>query len=180
MREHLRIRRSSQSLCSLYFGRLKNQAAFCFWLYCDNIILMKILVKKLHLEAKLPSYAHPGDAGMDLFSAEDIAINSGERIVCKTGVAMQIPEGYAGLIWDKSGIAAKNGIKTMGGVIDSGYRGEIGIVMQNLSKDVYNIKKGEKIAQMLIQRVESPEIVEVEELSDTSRGDGGFGSTGIK
>jgi dUTP pyrophosphatase len=140
---------------------------------------MKIFIKKIYLEAKLPSYAHPGDAGMDLFSAEDIAIDSGERIVCKTGVAVQMPQGYVGLIWDKSGIAAKSGIKTMGGVIDSGYRGEIGVVMHNLSKDVYNIKKGDKIAQMLIQKVEQPEIIEVEELNNTSRGEGGFGSTGV-
>lgn len=140
---------------------------------------MKILAKKLDPDAKIPSYAHPGDAGMDLYSLEDITIDSGGRISCRTGFAMQIPQGYAGLIWDKSGIAANNGIKTMAGVVDSGYRGEIKTVLVNLGKEAYNIKKGDKIAQMLIQKVENLEIVEVEKLDETSRGEGGFGSTGL-
>lgn len=140
---------------------------------------MKILVKKLSLEAKLPSYAHPGDAGMDLFAAEDYQINPGERQNCRTGIAVQIPEEYAGLIWDKSGIAFKNGMKIMGGVIDSGYRGEVGVVMFNLSKEAYTIKKGDKVAQMLIQKIESPEILETNNLNETARGSGAFGSTGL-
>ncbi len=141
---------------------------------------MKILVKKLHLEARLPSYAHPGDAGMDLYSAENLTINAEERVVCRTGLSFKIPDGFAGLVWDKSGLAAKNGIKTMAGVLDSGYRGELKIVLVNLSKETYNIKKGDKIAQMLIQKVERTEIIEVSELSDTLRGDGGFGSTSTR
>lgn len=140
--------------------------------------IMKIQVKKLNLEAKLPQFAHQGDGGMDLFSVKDVIVKVGERIICPTGIAVQIPKGYVGLIWDKSGIASKNGIKTMGGVIDSGYRGEIGIVLVNLSKEIYEIKKGDKIAQMLVQKVENPEIMEVENLDETKRGEAGFGSTG--
>lgn len=140
---------------------------------------MKIAVKKLDKDAKVPAYAHPGDAGMDLFALENIVIQPGTRASVKTGIAMAIPEGYAGLIWDKSGIASKNGIKTMAGVIDSGYRGEIKIVLANLSREVYGIKKGDKIAQMLIQKVKRAEIIEAEELDETMRGEGGFGSTGL-
>jgi len=139
---------------------------------------MKIAIKKLDKDAKIPAYSHPGDAGMDLFSLGDFSIKPGERLACPTGISIAIPKVYAGLIWDKSGIASKSGIKTMAGVIDSGYRGEIKIVLINLSPDVYNIKKGDKIAQMLIQKVENPEIIEMEELDETIRGEGGFGSTG--
>lgn len=141
---------------------------------------MKILVKKLDPDAKVPQFALEGDAGMDLYSIEDLAINAGARAVCRTGLSFEVPDGFVGLVWDKSGIALKSGIKTMAGVLDSGYRGELKIVLVNLSKEAYNIKKGDKIAQMLIQKVERPEIVEVAELSDTSRGAGGFGSTGLK
>ncbi len=141
---------------------------------------MKLKIKKLDKNARLPKYAHANDAGMDLFSIEDKILESGERFVCGTGIALAIPEGYVGLIWDKSGVAAKGGIKTMGGVVDSSYRGEVGVVLKNLSKEKYEIKKGEKIAQMLIQKVENPEIKEVDDLEDTERGKGGFGSTGIK
>ncbi len=141
---------------------------------------MKLKIKKLNNKAVLPSYAHENDAGMDLFSVEDFILSSGERIVCQTGIAMAIPMGFVGLIWDKSGIAAKRGIKTLSGVIDSSYRGEIGVVLYNLSGEDYKISKGDKVAQMLIQKIESPEIEEVDNLEDTDRGDGGFGSTGIR
>jgi len=139
---------------------------------------MKIKVKKLDSRSKMPAYAHPGDAGMDLFSLERMSLRPGERVSCPTGIALEISEGYVGLVWDKSGLASKNGIKTMAGVIDSGYRGEIKIVLANLSQEVYTVNAGEKIAQLLIQKVENPEIEIVENLSDTVRGDGGFGSTG--
>jgi dUTP pyrophosphatase len=141
---------------------------------------MKILVKKLIADAKIPSFALPGDVGMDLFSAEDVVLKPGGRASVKTGIAIKIPEGYAGLIWDKGGIAWKGGIKTMGGVVDSGYRGEVGVVLCNLSKEVYTIKKGDKVAQMLVQKVESPEIVETDKLDETTRGAGAFGSTGLQ
>lgn len=137
-----------------------------------------IAVKKLHPEAKLPSYAHPSDAGMDFYALENALILPQERKLISTGIAMAIPQGYVGLLWDKSGIATKHGIKTMAGVIDAGYRGEIKILLHNLSLQPFIIEKGSKIAQMLIQSVEQKEIKEVTELEETERGEGGFGSTG--
>lgn len=141
---------------------------------------MTIRAKKLHPEALLPRYAHPGDAGMDFFSCEEVLILPGERKLIPTGISLALPSGYVGLIWDKSGIALNHGIKTMAGVIDSGYRGEIKILVHNLSEKPVTLEKGAKIAQMLIQPVERREILEVEELDETSRGAGGFGSTGEK
>jgi dUTP pyrophosphatase len=139
---------------------------------------MKILIKKLDPQAKIPQYALKGDVGMDLFSAEDVILRTGERISCKTGIAMKIPEGYAGLIWDKGGISHKFGIKTLGGVFDSNYTGEYLIGLINLGKEDFEIKKGQKIAQVLFQKVEHPEIEEAEDLPKTNRNDGAFGSTG--
>ncbi len=144
-----------------------------------SIFIMKIFVKKLHHDAKLPTYAHSFDAGMDLYSVEDFSVKSGEIIAVPTGIAMEIPKGYVGLIWDKSGLALKSGVKTMGGVVDSGYRGEIKVILTNLSSDALEIKKGQKIAQMLIQKVEQCEVHEVEKLSETDRAEKGFGSTGL-
>ena len=141
---------------------------------------MKVKIKRLNSEVKLPNYANPGDAGMDFFSAENVIINSGERKTVKTGISMAIPVGFVGLFWDKSGLASKKGIKTMAGVIDSGFRGEIGIVLKNLGDDEFVIEKNMKIAQMLIQPIYSPELEEVESLEETERGQGGFGSTGVK
>jgi len=140
---------------------------------------MKIKFQKILDEAIIPHYAHPGDAGMDIFSAEETIIKAGERKSIRTGIKMGLPEGFVGLVWDKSGLALKNGIKTMAGVIDSGYRGEIGIVLTNLSGQDYKIEKGQKIAQMLVQKVERVEIEETKELSETKRGADGFGSTGL-
>lgn len=139
-----------------------------------------IKIKKLHPEAILPNYAHPGDAGMDFFSNETTTLQPGERKLISTGISMAIPEGHVGLIWDKSGLASKHGLKTMAGVIDTGYRGEIKILIHNLSSSPYIIEKGNKIAQMLIQPVEQKKIIEVEDLDDTARGKDGFGSTGLK
>ena len=138
---------------------------------------MTIKFQKILAEAIIPHYAHLGDAGMDIFSAEEAIIKAGERKNVKTGVKMELPEGFVGLVWDKSGLALKNGIKTMAGVVDSCYRGEIGIVLVNLSGQDYKVEKGQKIAQVLIQKVERAEIEEAQELSETKRGDGGFGST---
>jgi len=141
---------------------------------------MKIKVKKVNSEARIPEYTIEGDAAMELYSAVDITLKSGEIKSCETGIAMAIPKGFVGLIWDKSGIALKGGIKTMGGVIDSNFCGEIGVIMKNLSDKNYEIKRGDKIAQILIQKVESVTIEEVEELDETERGAGRFGSTGIR
>lgn len=139
---------------------------------------MILKVKKVDSGAKLPTRATMGDAGLDLYSVEEIAIQPGDRLVVKTGIAMEIPFGCVGLVWDKSGLAAKKGIKTMGGVIDAGYRGEIQVVLANLGNEPHAIAVGDKIAQLLIQKVELPEISETAELSDSERGDGGFGSSG--
>jgi dUTP pyrophosphatase len=139
---------------------------------------MEIKITKLHPDAKIPQYAHHNDAGMDLFCVETITINPGERLQIKTGIAMEIPDGYVGLVWDKSGLSQKFGLKTLGGVVDSGYRGEIMVGMYNLSTEPYVFEVGHKVAQMLIQKVEQPSIVEVEELSESVRGDNAFGSTG--
>src|SRR3989344_991251 len=139
-----------------------------------------IKIKKLVGDAVVPKYANPGDAGMDFFANEEVIIKPNQRKLVNTGISMAIPLGYVGLIWDKSGIASKHGIKTMAGVIDSSYRGEIKILLHNLSAEEFKIEKGTKIAQMLIQPVEQKAIVEVESLDDTKRGTGGFGSTGIR
>lgn len=137
---------------------------------------MNLKIKKLYTDSKVPSFAHSYDAGMDLFSVEDVFVKGGDIVKIKTGVAFEIEDGYVGLIWDKSSVGSR-GLKTLGGVIDSGYRGEVIVVMKNLGED-YEFKKGDKIAQILIQKVEHPNIEEVNELSSTVRGEGGFGSTG--
>jgi dUTP pyrophosphatase len=139
---------------------------------------MKLKVKKLHSQAKAPTYANPGDAGMDLYATEAHVIAAGQKVLVATGIAMELPQGTVGLIWDKSGIANKNGIKTLGGVVDASYRGEVKVGLINLSDKDFMIEAGDKVAQMLIQEVHSLEIEEAEELSDTERGSGGFGSTG--
>ena len=141
---------------------------------------MTIRIKRVDKEARLPQYAHPGDAGMDFFSNEEVILRPGERKLVPTGISMAIPGGYVGLFWDKSGIASKFGIKSMAGVIDAGYRGEIRILLHNLSSDEFKIEKGMKIAQMLIQPVEQKQLIEVDDLDDTERSDGGFGSTGLE
>lgn len=140
---------------------------------------MKLEVKKLVPEAKLPTRAHSDDAGLDLYVAEELVLQPGERHAAHTGITTAIPTGCVGLIWDKSGLAARTGIKTMGGVIDAAYRGEILVIVANLSNTPCTIEKGAKIAQFLIQKVELPEVCEVSELDDTIRGEGGFGSTGL-
>lgn len=139
---------------------------------------MEVKIKKLDPEAKVPAYAHPGDAGMDVFALEDTTIEPGQTVKVRTGVAMELPAGYVSLVWDKSSVAINYGIKTVGGVIDAGYRGEYIIGMVNLSKVPYTFEKHHKVAQILIQRVEYAILTETDELRDSSRSDGGFGSTG--
>lgn len=139
---------------------------------------MELRVRKLNASAKLPSFAHDDDAGLDLFSLRDWTVKSdGQVYKIDTGIAFEIPVGFVGLIWDKSGISLK-GVKTVGGVIDSGYRGDITVGVVNVSKEDYVINAGDKIAQILIQSVEHPEVVEIEELSDSNRGIKRYGSTG--
>ena len=139
---------------------------------------MQLQVKKLHPEAKIPSFAHDDDAGMDLFSVEEIVVQPGQRVQIATGIALAIPEGYVGLVWDKSGISHKTGLKTLGGVIDAGYRGEIFVGLVNTGTEGHHFFVGDKVAQLLLQKVEHPDIIEVALLGETSRGTGAFGSTG--
>lgn len=136
-------------------------------------------MKKLDKQAILPKREHEGDAGLDLYSIMNLEIAPNERVKIGTGIAMSLPLNYVGLLWDKSGLASKEGLKVLGGVIDAGYRGEIIVAIINLSENKYKVEKGQKIAQLLIQKVELPEVCEVSELEDTKRGFGGFGSTGI-
>ena len=139
---------------------------------------MNIRIKKIHQSAKVPAYAHTGDAGLDLFSCVDMVIGPGETLPVPTGIRMAIPAGHVGLVWDKSGISLK-GVHRLAGVVDAGYRGEVRVVMANLGREPFVVNPGMKIAQMLIQPVEAPTIIEADELDGTSRGDGGFGSTGL-
>ncbi|MDP1729540.1 MAG: dUTP diphosphatase [archaeon] len=144
---------------------------------------VKLRVKKLHKDAILPHYAHDGDAGMDLYAVEDVILWPNEPVAIRTGISIELPKGYVALIWDKSGLALKEGIKTMAGVCDANYRGEYKVVLLNTTNQYYYIDKGDKLAQMLIQSVMHAEIEEIQEgenLSETSRGSGGFGSTGMR
>ena len=143
--------------------------------------MLKIKIQKMNENAKIPNYAHWGDAGLDLYSAEEsYLLKPGERKGFSTGVKMEIPDGYVGLIWDKSGLAAKYGIKIMAGVIDSTYRGEVIVMLVNFGSKEYLVEENAKIAQMLIQKIEQAEIEVVKDLNITKRGDGGFGSTGMR
>jgi dUTP pyrophosphatase len=140
---------------------------------------MILKVKKTDTRAKLPSYALADDAGLDLFALEDYTVPAGKFLAgIRTGVAFEIPAGYVGLCWDKSGLAAKYGLKVMAGVIDSGFRGELLLTVLNTSNKDYHFSVGDKVMQILIQPVERMEVVEVSELSDSHRGEGSFGSTG--
>lgn len=142
-----------------------------------NIKERILKVERINKEAKLPLRAHESDAGMDLFSVDYYSIPPYGQALVQTGVKMEIPDNCAGLIWDKSSLAS-HGITTMGGVIDSGYRGEIKVLIKNLSEDDFNIVPGQKIAQIIIQELSKIKIIEEKLEQDTSRGEGGFGSSG--
>ncbi|WP_024620417.1 dUTP diphosphatase [Metaclostridioides mangenotii] len=138
-------------------------------------------VKKLNPEAKLPNFAHKGDAGMDVYSIEEAIIKSGETKLIKTGISIELPEMTEGQMRPRSGLALKNSITLLNspGTIDGGYRGEIGVIMINHGKDDFKVEKHMKIAQMVVKPIYDINVVEVEYLSDTVRGKGGFGSTGL-
>ena len=138
-----------------------------------------VKVKRLIRDAILPKYAHGGDAGLDFYSIENQTIPAGERRLISTGISMEFPKGYVAFVKDKSGVAYKQGVETMAGVIEYTYRGEYKILMQNDSKKSYEVIKGEKVAQVVILPVATAKIIEVDELSETKRGDGAFGSTGL-
>lgn len=125
-----------------------------------------------------PSYAYPGDAGADLCSSTDTVIPAREKMLVSTGIRMALPEGHVGLIWPRSGMAVKYGIDCGAGVIDSQYRGEVKVLLFNHSDGEYFIKQGDRIAQLLIQKVETVEFLPVDDLDATDRAEAGFGSTG--
>lgn len=141
---------------------------------------MRVQIKKMHPEAVLPRYANPHDAGMDLFSVEQVVLQPNEKKTIKTGIALALPPNHVGLVWDKSGLASKFHLHTFAGVIDESYRGELQIVIGNFGTQTYTIEKGQKIAQLLVQPITYAQLEEVSTLNETQRGSGGFGSTGLK
>lgn len=145
----------------------------------DREMILRIM--RLDPEIEPPSYAHPGDAGLDIRSAEDITLQPGERATIGTGFAMALPEGYAAFVQPRSGLAARNGISIVNtpGLIDCHYRGEVKVILINLGGEPFQVKRGDRIAQMVVQGVEAARVELVDELDDTSRGEGGFGSTGL-
>ena len=142
---------------------------------------MRLRITRLDRDLPLPGYARAGDAGLDLLAAETLELKPGERAAVATGIAVAIPEGFAGFVHPRSGRALKEGLTVANapGTIDAGYRGEIKVILVNLdpAEPIY-ITRGEKIAQLVIQKVETAELVEVSELPASERGEGGFGSTG--
>ena len=143
---------------------------------------MILKIKKLTEDAILPQYAHPGDAGADLFANEHVELAAGESHMVKTGIAMALPAGTEGQVRPRSGLAAKHQITVLNtpGTIDEGYRGEVCVILINHGKETFVIEKGMKIAQLLVKPVVSATVEEVDDLSETQRGEGGFGSTGLK
>ena len=142
---------------------------------------VRLAVKRLDISLPLPRYAHPGDAGLDLYAAEDLTLPPGHRALIATGIAVASPEGHAGFVQPRSGLALKHGLSLVNtpGLIDSHYRGELKVIAVNLDRSTpIEIRKGDKIAQLVVQRVERCDLVEVDELDPTERGEGGFGSTG--
>lgn len=134
-------------------------------------------IRRLDPAAVVPTRAHADDAGLDLYGLEDVTLQPGQGQIVRTGVAVAVPEGHVGLVCDRSSLA-KRGLKTAGGVIDAGYRGELGVVLWNISPEAQPLKRGERLAQLLIVPVATPAPVETEDLGVTTRGAGGFGSTG--
>ncbi|WP_296605280.1 dUTP diphosphatase [Nocardioides sp.] len=142
---------------------------------------LEILVQRLDPELPLPAYAHPGDAGADLLTTVDVTLAPGERALVPTGIAIAMPQGYAAFVHPRSGLAARHGLSIVNtpGTIDAGYRGEIKVMLVNHDpREPIELRRGDRIAQLVVQRVEVAGFREVEELPDSVRGAGGYGSTG--
>jgi dUTP pyrophosphatase len=138
-------------------------------------------VHRLDADAKLPRRAHPGDAGYDLCALEDLVLGPGERAMVRTGIAIELPDGHAGWVVPRSGLAARHGIALVNapGLIDAGYRGEVKVLLLNTDPAAdFAVAAGDRIAQLVVAAVAAPEVVEVEVLSETARAEGGFGSSG--
>ncbi|MFC5829017.1 dUTP diphosphatase [Nonomuraea insulae] len=142
---------------------------------------VEVLIQRLDAELPVPAYAHAGDAGADLYAAEDVELIPGERAVIGTGVAIALPDGYAAFVHPRSGLAAKHGVTLVNapGTVDAGYRGEIRVTLINTdAKEPFRLRRGDRVAQLVIQRVERALFAEVERLPGSVRGANGFGSTG--
>ena len=140
-----------------------------------------ILITRLDPSVPLPSYAHPGDAGADLVTTVDVHLEPGERVLVPTGIAIALPDGYVGLVHPRSGLAARHGLSIVNapGTIDAGYRGEVQVCLVNLDPTTaISLRRGDRIAQLVVQRVEQARFVEVVDLPESARGAGGYGSTG--
>ena len=143
--------------------------------------MVDLLIQRLDKDLPLPKYAKPGDAGIDIYSRIDIVLEPGERTLVPTGIAIALPNGFAAFVHPRSGLAMKHGLTLVNapGTIDAAYRGEVQVILINHDpKSPISLKRGDRIAQLVIQRVESAHLVEVENLPGTERGEGGFGSTG--
>jgi len=140
-----------------------------------------VAIQKLRPHAIVPDYAHPGDAGVDLYAAEDHTLKPGERVLAPTGIAVAIPNGYEGQVRPKSGLALRQGLSIVNtpGTVDAGYRGEVGVLLINLGQETVQVRRGQKIAQMVFTKVERARLEVVEKLDETPRSSGGFGSTGV-
>jgi dUTP pyrophosphatase len=141
-----------------------------------------LLVRRLHPDAQLPAGAYPGDAGLDLASVEDARLEPGERRVVGTGLAMAIPEGHAGFVQPRSGLAARHGISVVNspGLIDAGYRGELRVVLLNTGHEPFEIRRGDRIAQLVVLRLPEVDVHEVDELPGSVRAHRGFGSSAVR
>ena len=142
---------------------------------------MTLRFRRIHPDAVLPSYAHPSDAGMDVRSVDDLTIAPGGRALVRTGLVMLLPPMYEAQVRPRSGLALKSGVTVLNtpGTIDSGYRGEVGVILANFGEADFQVKKGDKIAQIVIAPVTQPTIEETDCMDETDRGTGGFGSTGV-
>ena len=141
---------------------------------------MKLRVRRLSPDAIIPSYAHPSDAGLDLHACEDVALEPGVACLVSTGVAIELPEATEAQVRPRSGLALKHSVTVLNtpGTIDEGYRGEVGVVLINHGPSTFQVTRGMRIAQLVVQKRWTVEVVEVDGLTDTTRGTGGFGSTG--
>lgn len=143
---------------------------------------MNLPVRRLHPDAVLPTRAHAGDAGLDLYALEPVRLAPGERASVATGVAIELPEGHAGLVLPRSGLAARHGVALVNapGLIDAGYRGEVRVLLLNTDREhACELRAGDRIAQLVVVAVALPAVLEVDALADSQRGSGGFGSSGL-
>lgn len=144
--------------------------------------MIQLKIEFVHADAKLPVQARAGDAGMDLFSIVEVTLDPGERALIGTGIKIELPDGFEAQVRPRSGLALKHGVTVLNspGTVDAGYRGEVGIILINHGSEPFTVEKGMRIAQMVIQRVPNVELVQVKSVSDSERGEQGFGSSGLK